>query len=893
MAPKKVEKSLKSATLYTVGWIAALTHERAAALVMLDERHDKPKDFVKNRSDTNSYTWGRIGEHNIVIASLPFGEYGTVSAAGTVHGLLASLPHIHIGLFVGIGAGVPRGENLLLGDVVVSEPSGTNGGVVQYDLYKAKGEGVIGNYERKGFLNSPPRILRGALSALQAEHETSASEIARFLEVVENNDMMRLPYGFPGSEKDPLRTKPDARSTPAIHYGTIASGNVLIKSSSDRDGLVEWLRLENIDPLCFEMEAAGLMNSFPCLVIRGICDYADEHKNDTWQRYATVTAAAFAKELLGYLDNVELKEATTITSFTEKISKLQVNFTNELSDMRTDLAAERESSLLQAKLGAAKGAAYYSYATGHASTCLEGTRTAVLSQILTWATEPSGKCIFWLCGMAGTGKSTIARTIAKALGESHNLGASFFFKRGEADRKNAVKFFPTIVLHMTRSIPEARSAVAQAIDANAAICEKTLEQQFEELLVKPFREASQIIDALDECEHEQDTRLLLVLLSRLSSLETINIRVLVTSRPELPVRLGFKRIDGSLGSLSRPAVTASCKFGMATHRSKKSVSSWSTRTFDNCLSRWTDTTCWQPPVGYLLPAIFTADSSLLATTSPDRVVHVWDTATGRLTHECKSREFGFGTIMAFSHDGSLLALVDGGSPRLKSLKSGRTVEGFGRPHFSSYFESVDAMAFSTDDKTLACMRTHRSARMTDYIIGEGCDVSHIGLEIYEVRSLGRGNLTFTLVYDSRGGPQGLPGGNMRPFRMTIGAYQVQFSGWKIRIFPKYVPRNRKSNPMSPETGLQLKGEWLQHRGRDLLWLPPEYRGEHWSARGNTLVIARPTGALLFLRVQNRSVSAGTGDCVEGVTKIVTSQYERTPTSYALHGGRCRCSECNQ
>lgn len=151
MAPTELP-SLESAKLYTVAWIAALAHERAAAQILLDEKHDAPKDFIASLADQNSYSWGRMGRHNIVIASLPAGEYGLVSTADTASGLRASLPHIRVGLFVGIGAGV-TGEragdgddsgkttvrrDMRLGDIAVSLPDKTNGGVVQYDLYKSK-----------------------------------------------------------------------------------------------------------------------------------------------------------------------------------------------------------------------------------------------------------------------------------------------------------------------------------------------------------------------------------------------------------------------------------------------------------------------------------------------------------------------------------------------------------------------------------------------------------------------------------------------------------------------------------------------------------------------------------------------------------------------------------
>jgi nucleoside phosphorylase len=100
----------------------------------------------------------------------------------------------------------------------------------------------------------------------------------------------------------------DARTEPMIHYGVIGSSNTLVKSAVHRDQLMDRLAAEGIDPLCIEMEAAGLMNSFPCLVIRGVCDYADEYKNDEWQRYASFVAASFAKEYLSYIQPIDVEK---------------------------------------------------------------------------------------------------------------------------------------------------------------------------------------------------------------------------------------------------------------------------------------------------------------------------------------------------------------------------------------------------------------------------------------------------------------------------------------------------------------------------------------------------------------------------------------------------------
>lgn len=111
---------------YTVGWICALSIEAAAARAMLDQRFQPLKS--NNAKDSNAYILGRIEEHNVVIASLPMGAYGTTSAAVTATNMLSSFPNIRFGLLVGIGGGIPSEEHdIRLGDVIVSKPDGPFG----------------------------------------------------------------------------------------------------------------------------------------------------------------------------------------------------------------------------------------------------------------------------------------------------------------------------------------------------------------------------------------------------------------------------------------------------------------------------------------------------------------------------------------------------------------------------------------------------------------------------------------------------------------------------------------------------------------------------------------------------------------------------------------------
>lgn len=323
-------KALESGDLYTVGWIAALPLERAAATAMLDERHEKPHDFVQPRNDPNSYTWGRIGEHNVVITSLAAGVYGETSAATTAMPMLSSFPQIRIGLLVGIGAGVASpgdDRDIRLGDIAVSQPTGNTGGVIQYDLIKMKPDG---ERESRAFLNRPPEVLLKALGRLQAEHELAPSKVPEYLERMVKDfprmATMRHGYVHQGFENDHLFEAKDSTkeiqrmerdsTEPEIHYGTIASGNTLFKDAIHRDDIVQTVGDECI---CLEMEAAGLMNSFPCIVIRGICDYADSHKNDRWQRYAAATASAYAKEYLGYVPSYDLRQSEKATDILDAI----------------------------------------------------------------------------------------------------------------------------------------------------------------------------------------------------------------------------------------------------------------------------------------------------------------------------------------------------------------------------------------------------------------------------------------------------------------------------------------------------------------------------------------------------------------------------------------------
>lgn len=308
---------------YQIGWICALPIEAAAAQEMFDESFGLLEE--QDNADTNVYTLGRIGKHYIVIACLG-APYGTTSATTVANHMMRTFSQsLRVGLMVGIGGGIPSAtHDVRLGDIVISYPTGTCGGVLQHDMGKINENGKL---TRTGSLNSPPRLLLAAVNQMRAAALRDDPLYPSYIQqAVQRTTRTRRNFGRPDQTHDrlfqiqyehlsdaptcddcsvewevPRDTRED--NDPQPHYGIIASGNAVIKHGRIR----EQLRKET-GALCFEMEAAGLMQDFPCIVIRGICDYADSHKNQQWQGYAALAAASYSKELLSYIPRGQVSQ---------------------------------------------------------------------------------------------------------------------------------------------------------------------------------------------------------------------------------------------------------------------------------------------------------------------------------------------------------------------------------------------------------------------------------------------------------------------------------------------------------------------------------------------------------------------------------------------------------
>ncbi|ORY67578.1 uncharacterized protein BCR38DRAFT_483193 [Pseudomassariella vexata] len=205
-------------------------------------------------------------------------------------------------------------------------------------------------------------------------------------------------------------------------------------------------------------------------------------------------------------------------------------------------------------LQVAQDASFDSRADEHNEQCHPDTRTDLLQYIQTWADDPYSECIFLLNGKAGTGKSTISRTLATRFNEQRILGASFFFKRGERGRGDAALFFTTIAKQLIDEVPAMAPYIRDAVKSDSSIHDKALKVQFDKLILQPLGKMGEseippvlviVVDALDECDGLDDIKIIIHLLSRLTSLTPVRLRVFVTSRPELAIRLGFKDIQGT------------------------------------------------------------------------------------------------------------------------------------------------------------------------------------------------------------------------------------------------------------------------------------------------------------------------------------------------------------
>ncbi|KAK4163034.1 hypothetical protein QBC43DRAFT_69902 [Cladorrhinum sp. PSN259] len=529
---------------YTIAWICALHLELTASRAMLDEVHPRLPNLD---GDDNVYVLGRIHQHNVVMTCLP-GQYGTNNAAIVATNLKRTFPNIRATLMVGIGGGSPSQADLYLGDVVV----GTR--VMQYDMGKVTAGGL---FQETADAKTPARLLCSVVSALRSKHgpDSCSRRMISLLQsrtpnILRPNHPDRLfqasyehPIGGPTCiDCDPEKLQPrGARISdePRIHYGVIASGNRVMKDGKTRDDIAQ-----RLSALCFEMEAAGMMDNLQCLPIRGICDYSDSHKNKEWQDYSAATAAAYSKELLE-----ELPPSST------KLDRTPTYIANASQpDIADDCISERRQRLLKCLEFPQIDARRTTIRAAHTKTCGWLLRHSKYQDWLDPGKQSQNHGFLWMQGKAGAGKSTMMKFVyletKKKVKKPSMAVASFFFNaRGDYLERSISGMYRSLLLQLLQEFPDLQSVLddTDIVPRNQQDCPEL--NALKELLNSAVmalgrRYFTCFVDALDECD-ELEVRDMVQFFEELAENATdqnIQFRICFSSRP-------YPYIDIRRGSL--------------------------------------------------------------------------------------------------------------------------------------------------------------------------------------------------------------------------------------------------------------------------------------------------------------------------------------------------------
>jgi nucleoside phosphorylase len=569
---------------FRVAIICALPLEADAVLDLFDQHYDNDgSKYGKQEGDTNTYTTGRFGPHDVVLVHMP--GMGVNNASMVASKIRLSFEKINLALVVGICGGTPLNQPIILGDVIISDS------IIDFTTGRHYPDGIQARSGHLDTLGRPPPEIRGLLSkfATLSMRQRLADGIQLNLEdLCKKSNRARYPGAghdrlfaasyrhmhrketspheclctLSRSNSDPvcskaleedcgaLRCAIEAPETPSrrdrlaaespaplVHIGTVATTTVM-KSGEHRDKIAS----EN-NIIAFEMEGAGVWEHLPCVVIKGVCDYADSHKNKKWQTYAAATAASAAKAFL-QLGITEQQRSTAA----EGSSKKRIVFSGDKEDAgipkrlrqrplpglqdsisavsRPDELSLGSSSVPeQARLDARTtllhaleyeqlNARHATIKTVHAATC-----EWLLSQVeyMNWQDKEKlheHHGFLWIKGKPGAGKSTImkfAYTNAKK-NPGGSIAISYFFNaRGEHLEKSTCGMYRSLLFQLFSKIPRLQSVLdtAEATGLRNTLPDtwttETLQSLFRQAIMKlEDQNLTCFVDALDECENNED-----------------------------------------------------------------------------------------------------------------------------------------------------------------------------------------------------------------------------------------------------------------------------------------------------------------------------------------------------------------------------------------------------
>ncbi|KAG9757454.1 purine and uridine phosphorylase, partial [Aureobasidium melanogenum] len=569
---------------FEVAIICALPREADAMLRLFDQNYDEHGiRYGKQEGDMNAYSTGRIGQHHIVLAHMP--GMGPTRAANVATGLRLSFRNIRLALVVGVCGAAPLEKPIILGDVIISNL------VVEFDFGKRYPDRFEKKRDPKDTLSRPNTEIRALLNKLetlsvrQRMEKTILQNLTRLQEKIHT-------ASYPGAEHDRLfvatcrhmhrqetpshgcRTCANAQLTndpicdealesdcdalgcnglvvlensargarlasenpaPLVHIGTIGSANMVMKSGEHRDAIA---RENNI--IAFEMEGSGVWDNLPCIVIKGVCDYADSHKNKKWQDYAAATAASAAKAFLEYWTP---SQHNIISGRSSRKRRLSCNSEDDLSasnGARRMPRPERQNTVVSAlpltdhtstgsqppsasvnpdvrkiRLDALAfeqlDARHDTIKNAHAATC---EWLLSKSEYLDWQSEdkvPEHHGFLWIKGKPGAGKSTImkfAYTNAKKKVGGPVVISYFFNARGESLEKSTIGMYRSLLFQLLsyiarlQEVLDSREAVnLQAMSPDSWTVE-SLQLLFRQAIEKlDDQHLTCYVDALDECEN--------------------------------------------------------------------------------------------------------------------------------------------------------------------------------------------------------------------------------------------------------------------------------------------------------------------------------------------------------------------------------------------------------
>ncbi|KAK8065228.1 hypothetical protein PG997_011975 [Apiospora hydei] len=468
----------------TIAIFCALAYESVAVKYTLDEELECPSKTPGRGSYI--YSLGRIKEHNIVIARpVDMGPVNAAQCAATVRSDISfekqvaqQFTNVRLALLVGIGAGIPSDKvDIRLGDVAISVPRDNHPGVVQHDFGK---------------------ILISAIGALEEDEMMHKRPIKKILRRLAKEDMF-------------------ARPTNGDILGLILSGGGVIKNPEDR----ERLRRGYQDAICFEMEAAGIMNEIPCL--------------DGWHYYAAATAASYCKAVLLKVPGSEISETTPMKDIMNKVTESLHNIDTKVEELKQDIGLKNIRSWLSAPDPAANfNKAREQHQEGTGEWLIQDERYS------TWKQEQNS--FLWLSGIPGCGKTVLSSYVVADLTQNSAISRSllyFYFDFNDEEKQSHDRALRSLITQLY----EKRQDLREAVDTLHSTCYQggqqpsvdSLRMLFQRLLWK----ASEIwiaLDALDECPIRNG---LLLWIDGLRE-AGMSIHILVTSRPEQDIKAAFE-----------------------------------------------------------------------------------------------------------------------------------------------------------------------------------------------------------------------------------------------------------------------------------------------------------------------------------------------------------------